>query len=255
MTKFSDLLGKAGGRQTEPLGFGRGSRRAVKTPDILLVGRITEEELTVINTKGSPLDAYLLEVDAVNPKMLGAASNALDGTIWGLRLSSVTENEKERVKKSGVDFIAFDASNTPASVLSDEELGAFVAVCQVMSEEDAQAVHSLPVDGVAVELDGGLFPFTVEALIRLHRPLTSGTHALVLSDFDPKTLSAGDLEAMRGAGVSALALPATGAGLQALRETIASLPEPKPDGDDRMALIPRSSASEEPDDFDDEADF
>ena len=255
MTKLNELLGKTGRREAEPLGFGRSAKRAERTPDILLIGRIGASDLTGLNVRKSPVDSFLLETDEVDKQLLQTASKALKDTVWGVRTKSVTNDAVENLKKSEVDFIIFAASDTPASVLSEEELGSFLQVTPDLSEEEAQAVHALPVDGVAVELDSGLFPFTVETLMRLHRALSAGEHTIVFSDFDPKALSTGDLEAMRNAGVSALAISATGkSNLESLRTAIADLPEPKSAHNERLALIPHVSTSDEEDDYSDEGD-
>jgi hypothetical protein len=190
------------------------------------------------------------EVDA---KVLVSATKALQGDLWGVRAKTVTVDGVRSLKESGADFILFAAPNTPASVLSEEDMGAFLIVAPDLDDEEAQAVHGLPIDGVAVEVDANSFPLTVETLMRLHRPLTTGAHAIVISNFDPTSLSTRDLDAMRGAAISALALPAAGeAGLQALSETIADLPEPKSAHDDRLALIPHASPAGGGEDYDDE---
>jgi hypothetical protein len=222
----------------------------------LVIGRIGTKDLPKLDVEGFPVDAFLLETEKLGAKALTAASKALDGAVWGVRIKAVGSDEVENLKASGADFIVFEASDTRASVLGEEELGAFLSVGPDLGEEEAQAVHGLPIDGVAIEVDANSFPLTIETLMRLHRPVTSGAHAIVLSDFDPKTLTAGDLEAMRGAGVSALALPAASkADLGALRKTIADLPEPKHAQDDTMALIPHSGAADEQEDFDEDEDY
>jgi hypothetical protein len=255
MTKLNELLGKTGRRETEPLGFGRSAKRAERTPDILLIGRVRASDLAGLDLKKSPVDAFLLEADEVDAKLLQTASSALEGAVWGVRAKRVTSDAVESLKKAEADFVVFAASDTPASVLSEEKLGSFLQVIPDLSEEDAQAVHALPVDGVAIEVDSDLFPFTIETLIRLHRALSAGEHAIVLSDFDPKALSAGDLEALRNAGVSALALSATGkSNLESLRKAIADLPEPKSAHDERLALIPHVSTAGEDEDYGDEDD-
>jgi hypothetical protein len=256
MTKFTELLGNAGRRDNEPLGFGREGKRSARTPDILVVGRIGTKDLSKLDVKGYPVDAFLLETEKLGAKLLTSASKTLNGAVWGVRVAAIGTDEVENLKASGADFIVFDASVTRASILGEEELGAFLSVAPDLGEDDAQAVHALPIDGVAIEVDASSFPLTIETLMRLHRAMTSGAHAVVLSDFEPKTLTAGDLEAMRGAGVSALALPAASkAELGALRKMIADLPEPKHAQDDRMALIPHASAADEQDEFDEDDDY
>jgi hypothetical protein len=255
MTKFNELLGKTGRREAEPLGFGRSAKRAERTPDILLIGRISPSDLAGLDAEKTPVDAFLLETDEVDAKVLQTASKALEGAVWGVRAKSVASDAVEILKNSEADFVVFTASGTPASVLSEEDLGSFLEVVGDLSEEDAPGVHALPIDGVAIEVDSDLFPFTVGTLMRLHRTLSAGEHAIVLSDFDPKALSTGDLEAMRNAGVSALALSATEkANLEALRTAIADLPEPKSAHDERLALIPHVSGGEGEEDYDDEGD-
>ena len=115
MTKFTELLGKAGSRDNEPLGFGRGGNRSARTPDILVVARIGTKDLPKLDVEGFPADAFLLETEKLGAKALTAASKALDGAVWGVRIKAVGSDEVEDLKASGADFIVFEASDTRAS--------------------------------------------------------------------------------------------------------------------------------------------
>ena len=251
MTKFTDLLGKAGRRDSEPMGFGRAARRAEKVPDILLVGRIVSEDLSVLNELRAPVDALLLDLEDLSEDLLESASTALSNLLWGVRTNTLPGGKIERLKAAGADFVVFDAAGTSGSVLVDDDLGKFLTVATDMDDETSRAVQTLPIDGVAITIDAGMIPLSVESILRLHKAITSGAHAIVFGDFDPKALSSGDLEAMRGSGVSALALPTTDSeGLEQLCDAIRQLPEPRLTQDDRIALIPQVGPASDPDDYD-----
>ena len=251
MARFTDLLGKAGRRDSEPMGFGRAERRAEKVPDILVVGRIDPDDLSVLDALRAPVDALLLEMEDLSEDLLESASSALSGLLWGLRTSALPSGKVESLKAAGADFVVFDAAGTPGSVLTDDDLGKFLTVATDMDDETSRAVQTLPIDGVAMAMDADAIPLTVESILRFHKAITSGAHAIVFSDFDPKALSSGDLEAMRGSGVSALALPTTDSGgLEKLCDAIRQLPEPRLIQDDRIALIPQVGPASDADDYD-----
>ncbi len=251
MTRFTDLLGRAGRRDSEPMGFGRAARRTDKVPDILMVGRIVPEDLSMLDASGAPVDALLLEVVDLSEDLLQSASTALSGLPWGVRTGALPGGKVEQLKAAGADFVVFDAAGTPGSVLTDEDLGKFLTVAADIDDETSRAVQTLPIDGVAIAIDADTIPLSIESILRLHRAITSGAHAIVLGDFDPGILSSGDLEAMRGSGVSALALPTTDAeGLKQLSDAIRELPEPRLAHDDRIALIPQVGPASDADDYD-----
>ncbi len=251
MTRFADLLGKAGRRDSEPMGFGRAARRNDKVPDILMVGRIDPKDLSVLNEPRAPVDALLLEVAELSEDLLQSASTALSGLLWGVRTRALQGGELENLKAAGADFAVFDAAGTPGSVLTDDDLGKFLTVPADIDDETSRAVQTLPIDGVAIAIDADTIPLSIESILRLHRAITSGAHAIVLGDFDPRILSSGDLEAMRGSGVSALALPTTDSGgLKQLSDAIRQLPEPRLAQDDRIALIPQVGPASDTDDYD-----
>ena len=157
----------------------------------------------------------------------------------------------ERLKAAGADFVIFDPAGTPGSVLTDDELGKFLTLATDLDDVTARAVQALPIDGVAIASDAAMIPLSVASIMRLHKAITSGAHALVCGDFDPRALSTGDLEAMRGSGVSAIALPATDSGgLEQLGDAIRQLPEPRLTQDERIALIPQVGPASDPDDYD-----
>lgn len=259
MTRFTELLGKAGKREMEPLGFGRAVKRPARVPDILLIGHVGPGDLSGLETAAVPFDAYLLEGSPLDPKALKAASDAMDGAVWGVRAATVTEEDAKSLKEAGVDYVVFEAAGTHAALLTDEELGRFLTIAPDLDDADAGVVHALPVDGVALTVDADAFPLTVDTVMGLHRALTAGAHAIVFSNVIADGLSAGDLEAMRGAGVSALALRTSdSASFVELRAAIKALPESRTTNDDgRLALIPHVSAAEEVDDYEyeDDEDF
>ena len=251
MARFTDLLGRAGRRDSEPMGFGRSERRTEKVPDILVVGRIDSDDLSALDALSAPVDALLLEMEDLSEDLLESASSALGGLLWGVRTSALPSGEVERLKAAGADFVVFDAAGTPGSVLTDDDLGKFLTVATDMDDETARAVQTLPIDGVAIAIDDDAIPLTVESILRLHKAITSGAHAIVFSNFNPEALSSGDLEAMRGSGVSAIALPTTDSGgLERLCDAIRQLPEPRLIQDDRIALIPQVGPASDADDYD-----
>ena len=248
MTTLADLLGRRGRRPPEPMGFARGAAPSERVPDILLLGRIGPSDLPGIGDLRAPLDALVLEMDEPTAGALKSASAALGDALWGVRTASVRSADVDEIKRAGADFVVFDAAGTDGAVLVDEELGKFLSIQTDIDDDSARAVQTLPLDGVAMDIDAALFPLTVESIVRLHGAITSGASAMVFSDFEPGSLSSGDLEALRGCGVSAVALPALGGpeGLGRLAEAIWQLPEPRAVEDERVALVPTAGGAHGP---------
>ena len=214
-------------------------------PDLLLVGCIHPGDLPKIDVGKSSVEVFLLEADSLSQKLLISASKSLDGAVWGLRMRAIKGADVEGLKRAGCDFVVFEAAETEAAVLNDDDMGRFLSVASDLSDGDARAAHELPIDGVAVTIDAGSFPLKVATLMRVNQALMAGASALVSGDFDPGSISTGDLEAMRGAGVTALVVPASdGPGLATLRKAIKGLPEPKGLNEGRMALIPHATGEE-----------
>ncbi len=247
MTILADLLGRRGRRPAEPMGFGRAAAAPARVPDILLLGRLGPPDLPDlggVDLSRAPFAAVVLEMPEPAAEALEAASGALGEAVWGVRTPTVRQQDVEALKRAGADFAIFGPAGTDGAVLVDEELGKFLTIEAGLDDDASRAVQALPLDGVAMDVDAGLFPLTVESILDLHVAVTSGANAVVFSDFDPGALSAGDLEALRGCGVAALALPALPADrLEGLAEAIWQMPEPRPVEDETVALVPPVGAA------------
>lgn len=234
------------------MGFGRQTSRPDRWPDMLVLGRISPRDLSGLDAIDAPFDALLIETENPVEDLNESAIEALGDSLWGIRTGRLTAETAEGVKAAGADFAVFCAAGTDGSVLMDSHLDKFLEIDIGLDEETSHAVGSLPLNGVAMVVDDEMVPPTVETIMRLHRAITSGAHALLVGGFDPKVLSSGDLENMRSMGVSALALPAADAeGIRHLSETIRSIPEPRFSQDGPIALIPQPApAPADPDEYD-----
>ena len=123
MSKFTEMLGRAGRQEAEPLGFGRTAKKPDRMPDILLVGRIHPGDLPRLDAGKSSIEVFLLETDSLSQKLLNSASKSLDGTVWGLRMRALKGADVEGLKRAGCDFVVFEAAETEAAVLNDEDMG------------------------------------------------------------------------------------------------------------------------------------
>ena len=259
MSKFIDMLEKAGTQPPTPMGFGLASPRNDSSRLIVVVGQASPEQL---KKKGklseAQVDAILLSVDSWEGSSLERAGGALGDLLWGARAGGLDGERVEDLKSKGCDFVVFDADDTAAEVLNDEELGKVIAVDHDLTEERARAIQELPVDGVLLSPFKDLSPLTVQKLIgiQLVRGLIDKPFVMTLDSL----LGHHELESLRNMGVAGLALDLShGKAIGAMKEDIAGLPRRKPSakGGD-IVTLPGTGASEphsQPDEEDDEEEW
>ena len=167
----------------------------------------------------------------------------------------INEEQAGLSKDKGCDFIVFDADNTSAAVLNDEDLGKVISVNQDLDEDTAHAMRGLSIDGAMYSPEGNLLPLTVQRLIEIQQ-----VHGLMGDPFvmtAPSELGSAELEAFRNAGITGLLVELSA--LDAVAETkeaIAKLPrrKHKTSKGDIMPLVPFAPAQTESSQAEEEED-
>ena len=230
MSRLMDLLEKA---QTAAPGIGfAASRQAAATPSIALIGRITSSELS--DSQGaadSPVDAFLVTLDPSDAGAIGCVSEALRGKLWGARVGSASSNDARALKEAGCDFIVFDAEGTSASLLNDDELGKVIAVGfdePEFDEDEARAIRSLDIDCALLSPAEGLLPLTVQKLLGIQKMRELVRKRTILNV--PSDTAKSELETLRNAGISAVAVSLADSAdqMQRIKDDIAALPRRRP---------------------------
>lgn len=238
MSKLTDILERAGQSDPSPIGFGGTSRGASSVPELVLIGQVSGNEM--INDRSlldAQVDGVLVVLDSWSKRSLDRIRSALKGKTWGARANSISESQAKDLKDRGCDFIVFEADDTAAAVLNDDELGKIIAIDSELGGREARGIQRLSIDGVLLEQGDDLVPLTVRKLVgiqqsrgRIDLPFLVGTSS---------ELGAADLEVLRNAGVQGLVVDLGSPDAVArTRDAIAGLP--------RRKSKPRSSSAPAP---------
>ena len=259
MSRLIDRLEKGAQSSPEPMGFGAASGRTDAVAAIILVGRVTPDDLTKDPALAdAPVDAVLVSLDSAEDAPLDELPTLLKDRMWGVQAGGLDEAQASRLKEAGCDFIVFDAGDTAAAVLGDEDLGKILTVERELSEEAGRAIQDLPIDAVAFSPMVDIKPLTIKKLIDIQqvRGLVDGPFIVDTSS----ELGVPELEAFRNVGIGGLLVELKAADtIAGLKESISKMkrPKPKPVGRGMVVLRGHSgyepaSAPEDGDDEDDE---
>ena len=259
MSRFIELLGKAGEQSPEPMGFAR-RVPSKAAPAVVVAGRVTPEALAAApDLAKTDVDAVVLEVETWDEKTIEAAIAHLAGRVWGLRVSSLTADQVKYLIEKGCDFAVFGAEHTSVAVFDDEEFGTLISVTTDLDEDTSRGLAAISLDGALFKPDEAIFPLTVQKLMDIGRVRGLLDAAFVMDA--PGNLSGEHLAALRDLGVAGLVLDlAAPDEVAKTKDTVAALPHRKSKPNRGVALVPDSTPASAPDvpytpDEDDEDDF
>ncbi len=223
MGKLADAIRERRKIRQRRLGFGAAA--AERQPS-LLVG-------TIGVVAGADFCLALSEADR--------EAAAAEAPLWGARLDALTPDSVAAAKEQGAAFVSFLIEDARADALLDEDLDYVVRLEDLrIAEADARALGSLRPAELAVTVE---FPLSLSAAISLRRLALLASVPLGVKC--PADISAGDVEALRDAGVAVLALDASASAddVAALKQRILDLPERKAKRDEgAQPLIPTMRA-------------
>jgi hypothetical protein len=251
MSIFIEMLEKAGERAASPIGFAAAAGMDANPPQIVLAARVMEEDLAKKPTLAGAEAAALL-VGGQCP-ISDAAASALEGRLWGVRLSppsTFTVDQAQALVNQGCDFIVFEGTDTEAAVLNDEELGKIVTLTADMDEEVARAIAGLSVDAVLFGPGVRGKPLTVGDLVPVQKVRQLVGQPFIVEV--PDGLQQADVEAMRNLGVDGLIVDVPPlervAEMKALIDALPRRPARRGRSD---ALVPGAATDAGDDEFDD----
>lgn len=239
MSKLLDKLGKIGKGNTTPMGFGATLSRE-KTPPLLVIGILRKDyakgATSLAQAKGDASLFYIADTASVTAK----ACNALGSIPWGVWSESMGVQDIQKLKEQGCDFLVFQGEAVALEALEEDEIGRILVLPAETEDRVLRTLDDLPVDALLLRLvDSDASPLTLGHLMQIGaiRGMTS-KYLLVERPAPP---SRRELEALRDAGVDAVALDVattTADQMTQIRQELLDLPRRKPRAERSAAVLP-----------------
>ncbi len=258
MSRFIDLLAKAGQHSPAPMGLGPAAIETDTTPEIVLVARVLPSSVAKIrDLADSDADAYLLGADQSDEKAIESTAQALEDQVWGMRSGPFSLAGGRELAKKGCDFVAV-TRDSEASLLNEEDLGLIGTVRVTTIEKEGQH-YEVPAMGeeeihALSELTHGLIlspalrdlPLSVETAVDIQRILGVVDVPLIVEA--PEGIGSEDVELLRNMGVAGifvdLDVPADLERISKVKNAIGALPRRRSSTAHRDVLIPPSTPTE-----------
>lgn len=246
MSKLIERLRRASEGVSQPMGFA--ALALERVPSVVLMAHLTKAtgelpaaavkngaEFLLFSTKNGRLP------EPLPPKNVGE-------TAWGVRAASLDEEQHRALKEAGCDFVLLSFGETPARLLSDEDLGVVALVPLETDDRTLRALEQLPFDTVLIEsaVSGDL---TVKQLLD-YATIASGLGQNLIA---PVSASWGgpEIEQLRELGFTGLLVDVTSTadleGLQALRKAAVGLPARSRKREERLrARLPQLAGTASP---------
>jgi len=206
MSKFIDKLNRLSRGESQPIGF-KARQLVSPKPKIQLVAALAQESAENLADSVAGADAGLLRISKLSSgaEALEKISQAISDIPWGGWLQGSGLEEIKRMTKAGCDFMVFPATNTPLTILENDDVGKILEVEASLGEGLLRAVNELPVDAVLVadtSREGDFLTWQHLMLFRRFADLL--TKPLLVSI--PSEVTAGELQALWEAGVDGVVI-------------------------------------------------
>ena len=236
MSRLIERLEKLHERTPAPMGFGAPSRKAPSERSMLIIGETTLTKLSRL-TKANKLnlDALVIKIKPGDEDKISSKAKSLEGFIWGASASKF-ENDIDKLKEAGCDFVVFDSNLTPASVINDPDLGKFLNVSEEINENSASAIHELPIDGTVFN-PKSCSPLTMDDIIHIQK--IGGMFGKISVVEINETITLEDISAIRETGTHILKLDASGSYISELAEHLDHLPTRRDRKKNKTDIIPQ----------------
>ena len=239
MSRLIERLEKLHEKIPAPIGFGASPRKDPSARSMLVIGETTLTKLPRLSkTSKSSMDALVIKIKPGDEDKISSKAKSLEGIIWGVSAPKL-DNNIDKLKQAGCDFVVFDSNLTPASVMNDPDLGKFLNVSEEITENSASAIHELPIDGT-VFAPKSSSPLTVDDIIHIQKIGGMAGKIFVL-EID-ETMNLDDVEAIRETGTHILKLDASGNYASKLAQHLDSLPTKRDRRKSKTDLIPQVPA-------------
>ena len=207
MSKFVDRLNRLSRGETQAIGF-TARQAASPQPKIQLIARLAAESAESLTGHIAGADAVLLSISklATGAETLQKLSQSLPDIILGVWLKGSNNGDMKQLTKSGCDFVVFSAADTPLTTMkNDKETGKILEVDASTSEGLLRTANELPVDAVIIAgEEKGIQVLTWQHLMLFKRFADLLTKPLMVPV--PSQVTAGELEALWEAGVTAVVI-------------------------------------------------
>ena len=239
MSKLIERLEKVGTVTPVPMGFGA-NRAAAKIPSLLLVALSGTKPATP--NSQLKVDSYIIATGKAAKSELKAAKSIAGDALWGVWPETLTSDSLNDLKEAGGDFFIFSTLDTPAEVLSDEELGRFITIPADFPEELGHSLEEIPVDAVLLAGLEEASPLSVMNLMQIRsvRDITSKPLLLLRSH----ALNQNEMVVLQDVGIQGVVLDIRTMKVEdaiQVRDAIDGLPPRKVKRDQNNALLPRLS--------------
>ena len=206
MSKFIDTLNRFS--KGEPQGMGFTARQSASPkPKMQVVASLAAEsaESLVGHLGGADVGLISISKLAAGAEALQKLSQSLPDIILGGWLQGSNNADTNKLTKAGCDFIVFSASQTPVTLMKgDDKTSKIIEVEASLTDSLLRTVNDLPVDAVLITGDEKTKQLTWNHLMLFRRLSALLTKPLLAPV--PSTVTAGELEALWEAGLSAVVI-------------------------------------------------
>lgn len=242
MSRFLKRLEQISSAAPAPMGFGvvRGQR----TPGMALVGLVSRDYLTGIPAVGALAPDAALLAGAVDGAAMKQARQSLgEATPWGVRVSSLTDEDAKAYSDGGCDLLAFTLQSTTLGAVASDNIARILSIEADIELERLRALDSLPVDALLLPMTNVTGPWTLEDLAAVAAVSRRVSKYVLLEVSRPP--GAAELVALRDAGVHGLVIdlaPAPSGSLTDLKASLLNMPRRRPARRERAAALLPGSA-------------
>ena len=231
MSKLEDLFRRAATRAPQPLGFGTAARDE-SGAGILLIGYARSQDISKSPELGqADVDAIIL--DSGGKAVTKTAASALEDAVWGSENAQFDAEGIEELKEQGCDFLIFDAADTSALAINDDDLASFLQVSGELDRMTAAAVNVLGFTGLSLVDALEDATLNVQQMIDLAKLQAQVDGPLLVRG--TRVFDTPEITALRNAGVNALVVALDDA--ETIKETRENMKQVQP-----KRNAPRSSS-------------
>ena len=239
MSKLGDRIRKTMHVEAAPIGFR--AVRPAKSPSLLVMALLDGDGKGRI-AQATEKGAGAIILRGVQPDGVKAAVEAAGEVPCGVWPEKLDAGAVAALVEAGADFVVFDAEATPATALLDDKPGYVLVLRGEPEDTYLRILESLGLEGIL--LDGWSGPLTLRKQLELRRIAGLTRKPLMLPVSLP--VESGELECLRDAGVSVLAVDGSDSRamdeLPSLLQAIESLPGPRRRRETALeVLLPRAA--------------
>ncbi len=243
MSKFLDRLDQIGRGAPVPLGFG--VARPEKVPGMALVGLITSDYSTGVSAVAELAPDAALVAGGPGQASVSELTQPLGSKLpWGVRATSLTQEEAQAYQESGCDLLAFPLEGTAVAAIASDEIARILCVDPDMEERELRAILALPVDMLLLSMSGHSGPWTLSELAAVGSVSRRAGDKYILVEVSQPPDDK-ELEALRDIGVHGLVVDVghvTSEALAGLKKGLLKMPRQRPGRKVRRdAVLPGSA--------------